>query len=149
MRRELEGGFELDDDPARIDVDAVHAYIAGESYWGRGRRREVTERAIAGSWRVVGLYRAGRQVGFARAVSDGVIFAYLADVYVLREHRGRGLGLELVREIVDGGQDPLVAGVRWMLHTADAQALYAKLGFSEERPTYAPMERPRDYDCRP
>ncbi len=83
MRRELEDGFELDDDPARIDVDAVHAFISGESYWGRGRPRELVERAIRGSLRVVGLYDGGEQVGFARAVSDGVTVAYLADVYVL------------------------------------------------------------------
>ncbi len=99
----LDGGFEVDDDRARIDIDAVHAYISGESYWGRGRSREFVERTIEGSLRVVGLYRAAEQVGFARAVSDGATVAYLADVYVLGEHRGRGLGVELVREIVDGG----------------------------------------------
>jgi ribosomal protein S18 acetylase RimI-like enzyme len=140
MRRELTDGFELDDDPARIDVDAVHAFISGESYWGRGRPRERVERAIRGSSRVLGLYRGSEQVGFARAVSDGVIVGYLADVYVLPAHRGRGLGLELVREMVDGAG---AGEVRWLLHTADAQGLYAKLGFSEERPTYALMERGR------
>ncbi len=140
MRRELADGFELDDDPARIDVDAVHAFISGESYWGRGRSRERVELAIRGSRRVVGLYRDGEQVGFARAVSDGVIVAYLADVYVLPAYRGRGLGLELVREIVDGEG---AGDVRWLLHTADAQGLYAKLGFTEDRPTYPLMERGR------
>jgi ribosomal protein S18 acetylase RimI-like enzyme len=146
VRRELAGGFELDDDPSRIDVDAVHAFISGESYWGRGRSRELTERAISGSSRVVGLYRGGRQVGFARAITDGAIVAYLADVYVLAECRGRGLGLELVRWTVDGEAG---GSVRWLLHTADAQGLYAKLGFSGERPTYALMERARDYDSSP
>ncbi len=140
MRRELADGFELDDDPARIDVDAVHAFISGESYWGRGRSRERVELAIRGSRRVVGLYRDGVQVGFARAVSDGVIVAYLADVYVLPAFRGRGLGLELVREIVDGEG---AGDVRWLLHTADAQGLYAKLGFTEDRPAYPVMERGR------
>lgn len=140
MRRELAGGFELDDDPARIDVDAVHAFISGESYWGRGRSRERVQRAIDGSSRVLGLYRGGEQVGFARAVSDGVIVAYLADVYVLGAYRGRGLGLELVREMVDGEG---AGEVRWLLHTADAQGLYAKLGFSEDRPAYPLMERGR------
>jgi GNAT superfamily N-acetyltransferase len=144
MRRELAGGFELDDDPVRIDVDAVHAFISGESYWGRGRSRERVELAIRGSSRVVGLYRDNEQVGFARAVSDGVIVAYLADVYVLPAYRGRGLGVELVREIVDGGGAGGVASeVRWLLHTADAQGLYAKLGFSEDSPTYPLMERGR------
>ena len=68
MRRELDDGFELDDDVTRIDVDAVHAYISGESYWGRGRPRELVERSIAGSLRVVGLYRADEQVGDAVVV---------------------------------------------------------------------------------
>jgi GNAT superfamily N-acetyltransferase len=138
-RRELPGGFELDDDPARIDVDAVHAFIAGESYWGRGRPRELVERAIGGSARVVGLYRDGEQVGFARAISDGAIVAYLADVYVLSDYRGRGLGLELVREIVDGGPH---GGLTWLLHTADAQELYAKVGFGE-RSVFPLLERRR------
>jgi ribosomal protein S18 acetylase RimI-like enzyme len=147
MRRALAGGFELDDDPARVDVDAVHAFISGQSYWGRGRSLELTRRAIEGSSRVVGLYRGQEQVGFARAVSDGVIVAYLADVYVLPECRGRGLGLELVRELVDGdgptsARDPLAAHVRWMLHTADAQGLYERLGFCEDPPRYPLMERP-------
>ncbi len=146
MRRELAGGFELDDDPARIDVDAVHAFISRESYWGRGRSRELTERAIRGSSRVVGLYRGGHQVGFARAISDGAIVAYLADVYVLAECRGRGLGLELVRETINGGEGN---GVRWLLHTADAQGLYTRLGFGAEEPTYPLMERARGYDSSP
>jgi ribosomal protein S18 acetylase RimI-like enzyme len=140
VRRELGEGFELDDDPARIDVDAVHAYISGESYWGRGRSRELVQRAIAGSQRVLGLYRAGEQLGFARAVSDGATVAYLADVYVLPAARGRGLGLELVREIVEGGTG---SEVRWLLHTADAQGLYRKVGFAEGPPAYPLMERTR------
>jgi GNAT superfamily N-acetyltransferase len=142
MRRGLPGGFELDDDRARIDVDAVHRFLSTESYWGLGRQRELIVRAIEGSTRVVGLYRedrvAGvRQVGFARAISDDTSVAYLADVYVLADCRGRGLGLELVREIVEHSFE----GVRWMLHTADAQELYARLGFVEGEPPYPLMER--------
>jgi ribosomal protein S18 acetylase RimI-like enzyme len=140
VRRELGEGFELDDDPARIDVDAVHAYISGESYWGRGRSRDLVQRAIEGSQRVLGLYRGGEQAGFARAVSDGATVAYLADVYVLPAARGRGLGLELVREIVEGGTG---SEVRWLLHTADAQGLYRKVGFAEGPPAYPLMERTR------
>jgi GNAT superfamily N-acetyltransferase len=149
VRRELPDGFELDDDPARIDVDAVHAFISRESYWGRGRTRERVQQTIDGSTRVMGLYLGDRQVGFARAVSDGVTVGYLADVYVLAAHRGRGLGLALVREIVEGtaGADP--ANVRWLLHTADAQGLYKRLGFAEGLPTYPLMERGRGYDARP
>jgi GNAT superfamily N-acetyltransferase len=140
MRRVLAGGFELDDDPARIDVDAVHAFISERSYWGRGRTRELQEVAIRGSARVVGLYLGARQVGFARAVCDGATVGYLADVYVIDDYRGRGLGLELVREVVERGQG---SGVRWLLHTADAQGLYTKLGFSEGPSLYSLMERGR------
>ncbi len=136
MRRRLDGGYELDDDPARIDVAAVHDYLANESYWARGRPLETVERLVREATRVVGLYGDGKQVGFARAFSDGVALAYLADVYVLPEHRGRGLGVELVREMVENG--PL-ARVRWILHTEDAQGLYRKLGFG--RPGERLMER--------
>ncbi len=151
-RRVLAGGFDLDDDPARIDVDAVHRFISEESYWGRGRPRELVERAIRNSTRVVGLYRGDEQVGFARAVSDGAIVAYLADVYVLAPFRGRGLGLELVRELVDGGP---YAGLTWLLHTAAQQGLYEKLGFVS-RSVFPLMERRRrklageaPYDAEP
>ncbi len=116
----------------------MHAFISGESYWGRGRSRALVERAIRGSARVVGLYRGREQVGFARAVSDCAIIAYLADVYVLSGWRGRGLGVELVREILDADFGP---NVRWLLHTADAQGMYAKLGFSGDASTYPLMQR--------
>jgi ribosomal protein S18 acetylase RimI-like enzyme len=126
MRRELPGGFELDDDPGRVDIDAVHDFLANHSYWAKGRPREVVERLVREATRVLGLYREGRQVGFARVVSDDEVFAYLADVYVLPEFRGKGLGVELVREAVDGGPQ---RELRWLLGTADAQDLYSKLGF--------------------
>jgi GNAT superfamily N-acetyltransferase len=136
MMRDLGGGIVLDDDAARVDVDAVHDYLANESYWAKGRPRETVERLIHEAQRVVGLYDDGRQVGFARAFSDGVSLVYLADVYVLPEYRGRGLGIELVREMVERG--PL-ADVRWVLHTRDAHGLYRKVGFVE--PTERVMER--------
>jgi GNAT superfamily N-acetyltransferase len=126
VRRALPGGFELDDDAGRIDVVAVHRYLSEESYWATGRSFETVERLVREAARVVGLYHGGAQVGFARAVSDGVAVAYLADVYVLPEHRGQGLGEELVREVVEF--EPL-ASVRWLLHTRDAHSLYARFGF--------------------
>jgi predicted N-acetyltransferase YhbS len=137
MIRRLEGGYELDDDPSRIDVGAVHDYLANHSYWAQGRPRETVERLVCEATRVVGAYVDGRQVGFARAFSDGVALAYLADVYVLPEHRGRGLGIELVREIVENG--PL-AGVKWILHTSDAHDLYRRFRFGE--PSERVLERP-------
>jgi predicted N-acetyltransferase YhbS len=136
VRRQLEGGFELDDDPARIDLDAVHRFLSEESYWARQRSRETNERLVREAARVVGLYRGERQVGFARAVSDGVTIAYLADVYVLEEYRGRGLGLELVREMIERGP---FAGQTWYLRTDDP-AFYRRLGFGP--PSGQLLERP-------
>ena len=138
VRRDLGDGYELDDDRARIDRDAVHRYLSEESYWAEGRPREVQDALIDGAARVVGLYRDGELVGFSRSLSDGHVQSYLADVYVLDDHRGHGLGVELVRFSVDEG--PL-AGTKWLLHTADAHGLYRKLGFVE--PGSALLERPR------
>ena len=102
------------------------------SYWAEGRTRERQDELIDASGHVVGLYKEGNQVGFARAVDcDAAGFVYLADVYVLDEHRGHGLGVELVREMIERGP---YAGRRWILHTRDAHSLYAKFGF-------APQER--------
>jgi GNAT superfamily N-acetyltransferase len=127
VKRKLADGYELDDDPDRVDIDAVHAFISDESYWGQGRPRALVERVVRKADRVVGLYKSGDLVGFCRAVTDeGARVAYLADVYVLAEHRRRGLGLELVREMVDNG--PLAENT-WLLHTRDMQPLYAKVGF--------------------
>jgi len=137
VRRELGDGYELDDDRARIDVDAVHAYLSGVSYWAAGRPHSEVARLVRESQRIVGLYKDGAQVGFARAFTDDMSAVYLADVYVLEEHRGRGLGIELVREMVDNGP---YAHRRWMLHTRDMHRLYAKLGFGP--PSERVMERP-------
>ncbi len=136
VRCELGDGFELDDDPERIDVAAVHRFLA-ESYWAEGREYEVQERLVREAQRVVGLYLDGHQVGFCRAVSDGVAVTYLADVYVLPEYRGRGLGVELVREMVERGP---YADLRWTLHTHDAHELYRRFGFDAPGPWL--MERP-------
>jgi len=140
MIRRLGGGFELDDDPGRLDLDAIHEFISERSYWGRGRSRERVRGTIEGSRRIVGLYLGSEQVGFARAISDGVTMAYLADVYVTEPHRGRGLGIELVREMIEGEGAP---DVHWLLHTRDAQELYERLGFRNGPLRYPLMERPR------
>ena len=136
MIRRLDGGYELDDDVARIDVDAVHAFLT-RSYWAEGRPRETVERLVREAQRVVGLYSNGRQVGFCRAVSDDASVTYLADVYVLPDHRGRGLGVELVREMIENGP---YARRRWLLHTRDAHELYRRFGFGP--PGERLMERP-------
>jgi GNAT superfamily N-acetyltransferase len=139
VKRDLGGGYELDDDPARIDRAAVHRYLGEESYWAAGRAREVQDALIDRAARVVGLYHRSAQVGFSRAISDGQVQSYLADVYVLEGHRGRGLGVELVRFSVDEG--PL-AETKWLLHTADAHGLYRKLGFTDPGPRTLERGRP-------
>lgn len=136
MRRGLGDGYELDDDPGRVDLRAVHRFLSEDSYWARGRPYDVQELVHGRSARIVGLYHDGRQVGFCRAVTDGVTTVYLADVYVLPEHRGRGLGEALVREMIERGP---YAGRTWLLHTQDMHPLYRKLGFGE--PSYRVMER--------
>ena len=139
MSRELGEGYELDDDPHRIDLDAVHRYLAEEAYWSLGRSREVQAQMNADAARLVGLYHEGRQVGFTRtALVAGMPVAYLYDVYVLDQHRGCGLGAELVRETVERGP---FAEHRWLLDTRDAFELYAKFGFGP--PSERLMERPR------
>ena len=128
MRLDLGDGYEVDDDRDRIDVDAVYAYLT-QAYWALGRSRDVVADIARTSARVVGVYHDGAQIGYARVLSDGHTTAYLADVYVLEEHRGRGLGRALVESAVNG--DPQLAPLRWMLHTRDMHALYRQFGFVE------------------
>ena len=131
--------YEIDDDPGRIDMDAVWEFLSTEAYWGKYRSRADFEAQMVSAWRVVGVYESatGRQVGFARAISDGVAFAYLADLFILADARGGGLGKELVATMIDRGPG---VGFRWTLHTSDAHELYRKYGFAEPDTRY--MERP-------
>lgn len=131
--------FELDDDRDRIDLDVVWTFLSTQAYWARWRDRTHVAQQLAGAWRLIGGYRTdtGEMVGFARAISDGVSLAYLADVFVVKEARGYGLGKALVRTMIDEGPG---AGFRWMLHTSDAHEMYKRFGFREPDPTY--LERP-------
>lgn len=131
--------YVLDDDPTRIQPDVVWAWLSTEAYWGRQRTRAGVDAQIAGAWRVVGAYRAdtGEQVGFARAVSDGVNFAYLADVFVIAEHRGNGLGKRILDLMIDDGPG---CDFRWTLFTGDAHGLYQQFGFGT--PDTTAMVRP-------
>jgi len=139
-------GYEFDDDRDRVDLDAVWRFLSEEAYWGRFRTRDEVELQIAGAWRVVGCYEAdsGKLVGFARAVSDGVDIAYLADVFVVPEHRGRGLGVGLVETMIESGSG---ADWRWLLHTRDAHGLYERFGFAP--PDHRLLERPRGFSRSP
>ncbi|WP_435827802.1 N-acetyltransferase family protein [Pseudonocardia alni] len=131
-------GVEFDSDPGRVDLDRLWAFLSEHAYWGRWRSRDDVAAQLAAAWRIVGIYTpAGEMIGFARAVSDGVAFAYLADVYVDPAHRGRGLGRALIRVMIDHGPG---RDFRWMLHTADAHDLYRHFGFQSPDPTV--MQRP-------
>lgn len=133
------GRYELDDDRTRVDRDLLWSFLSREAYWARWRAREDVERQLESAWRIVAAYETetGRMVGYARAVSDGVALAYLADVFVTPGTRGNGLGRELVRVMVEAGPG---ADFRWMLHTEDAHDLYASFGFAAPDHTY--MELP-------
>jgi GNAT superfamily N-acetyltransferase len=140
MRRRLADGYEIDDDRERVDVEAVHRFLAEEAYWVQGRSREVIDRLVRTSTRVVAAYAPDRSlVGFARVVSDGVNFAWLGDVFVLEPHRGRGLGTEIVREAIE---DRGLRDVQWYLNTRDAHGLYRRFGFEPADPGRT-MVRPR------
>ena len=133
------GAYELDDDASRVDVDAVWAFLSTDAYWGKSRTRADFEAQLASAWRVVGVYEAesGRLVGFARAISDGVAYAYLSDVFITSQARGKGLGKELVATMVDRGPG---TRFRWSLHTSDAHGLYQQYGFAVPDDRY--LERP-------
>ena len=122
-------GYEISTDRTRLDIDAIHAYLT-RSYWSPGIPREIVERAAANSL-CFGLFEAasGAQVGFTRVVTDYATFAYLCDVYVLEEHRGRGLSKWMMSECL--AHPALTGARRAMLATRDAHGLYRQFGFSD------------------
>jgi GNAT superfamily N-acetyltransferase len=120
------GEYAISTDPARLDIEAVHAYLNGESYWAASRSLETVRRSMENSL-CFGLYKGPSQAGFARAVTDYATFAWIADVFVLPEHRGQGLAKWLMSTIV---AHPKLQGLRRMvLATRDAHSLYAQSGF--------------------
>jgi GNAT superfamily N-acetyltransferase len=128
MESRRQDGYAVSDDPARLDVALVHRFLSEEAYWSPGIARDVVERGIAGSI-AFGLYApGGAQAGFARMVTDRATFGFLADVFVLDAHRGRGLGVFLVGSALE---HPGVQGLRRIvLATDDAHGLYARFGFA-------------------
>lgn len=126
------GGFTISTDPARLDVDAIHAFLT-TSYWAEGIPRETVERSLRGSL-CFGLYEEERQAGLARVVTDRATFAYLCDVYVLPELRGQGLGTWLMEQVM---AHPNLQGLRrFSLVTRDAHEVYRPFGFAEiQNPT--------------
>lgn len=119
-------GFTISTDRDRLDRPLIHEFLS-ESYWAKGIPRETVDRSIEGAL-CFGLYDGDRQVGFARVITDRATFAYLADVFVLESHRGRGLAAWLMESIL---AHPDLQGLRrWMLLTRDAHPLYRKVGYT-------------------
>lgn len=125
-------------DRADVDFDLVHAFLATSTYWARDIPRDTLVRAIGGSLNFSG-HLDGRQVAYARVVTDGATFAYLADVFVLPECRGRGYSKALMQAV---DAHPALAGLRrFMLCTSDAHGLYAQFGFTAPQKPQNVMER--------
>ena len=124
----VRGEYVISTDPARLDAVAIHAYLT-HSYWASGRTLETVTRSLRYSL-CFGLYRDGQQVGLARVITDWTTYAYLCDVYVLEEHRGRGLGKWLVECVL--AHPELQTVRRWTLVTSDAHGLYASYGFTPQ-----------------
>jgi GNAT superfamily N-acetyltransferase len=123
------GEFVVSTDPSLLDVPAIHRWLSEESYWVPGIPLDVVRRGIEGSLNF-GLYAEGgkRQAGLARIITDYATFAYVCDVFVLDEYRGRGLGVWLMECVA---AHPRLQGLRrWMLGTKDAHGLYEKTGFT-------------------
>jgi GNAT superfamily N-acetyltransferase len=121
----MDDGISISADPALLDLDVIHGFLK-LAYWCEGLPREVIERAIRNSL-CFGVYDHGRQIGFARMITDRATYGYLADVFVLEPHRGRGLSKRLMQAIV---AHPDLQGLRrWSLITRDAHGLYAQFGF--------------------
>lgn len=126
------GTFSISTDPAHLDIQAIHAFLS-QAYWSAGIPRSVVERAIAGSL-CFGIYDSERQVGFARVITDKATYAYLADVFVIDEYRGKGLAKWLMEVIMS--HDSVQGLRRFTLATRDAHGLYAQFGF---QPLHDPM----------
>jgi len=143
----VRGQYEISTDPSRIDLDAVHAYLT-RSYWAEGISKDLLAKAIAGSL-CFSLFDSGRQIGFARVVTDRATFAYLCDVFVLEEYTGRGLGKWLMHELQS---HPDLQGIRrFVLVTRDAHGLYEQFGFQplENADRYMEIVRPDIYKQSP
>lgn len=125
--KQRKGDYEIDTDKRRLDLAAIQSFLSQEAYWAKSRTMEQTLTAIENSL-CFGLYHGRQQVGFARVVTDRATFAYVGDVYVLGEHRGRGLSKWLMQTIVD--QPDMQNLRRWLLATRDAHGLYAQYGFN-------------------
>lgn len=132
------GDYLISTDKKQLDVSLIHEFLTHSSYWAQGRSFEVVQRSIDNSLNF-GLFKDKQQIGFARVVTDYATFAWLADVFILDEYRGKGLGVWLI-EIISSHPD-LQGLRRWVLATRDAHKLYRKVGFGELHAPDRWMER--------
>jgi len=133
------GEYTVSTDNNRLDIPTIHDFIANQSYWAQGRSIETLKRALDNSFNF-GLYKTDQQIGFARVVTDYATFAWVADVFVLPVHRGKGLSRWLMELILS---HPDLQGFRrWVLATKDAHSLYARFGFIALHRPERWMERP-------
>jgi len=131
--------YEISTDPSRLNIDLIHDFLSNNSYWAAGRARDVVERSIENSL-PFGIYKGSVQIGFARVVTDYATFAWVADLFVLAEHRERGLSKWLMDVII---AHPQLQGFRrWVLSTKDAHGLYERFGFMKLHRPERWMERP-------
>jgi len=141
IARRTVGGvsYEIDTDKDRLDIGLIHHFLGECSHWARGMPLAVLEKAIANSL-CFGLYRDGKQVGFARRVTDEAPFAYLADVFVVAEERKAGLGQFMIEAVL--AHEPLQGLRRWHLVTRDAASLYRRCGFADlQQPRLTYLDR--------
>lgn len=129
------GVFLISTDPSKLDFDVIHHYLCDHSYWSAGIPRETVENAARGSV-CFGVYHQEKQIGYTRLITDAATFGYLADVFILKEYQGQGLGKWLIDTVM---AHPACQGFRrWVLATRDAHGLYEKFGFG-------PLMRPDIY----
>jgi len=133
------GEYTISTDNKRLDIRRIHDFVSNQAYWAQGRAIETVQRAIDNSLNF-GLYKNNQLIGFARVVTDYATFAWIADVFVLSEHRGQGLSKWIMEVIL---AHPELQGFRrWVLATRDAHGLYARFGF-------IPLHRPERWMERP
>lgn len=133
------GEFTISTDRKRLDIETIHHFLSTDTYWAQGRSVETVQRSLDNSF-TFGLYKNQTQIGFARVVTDYATFAWVADVFVLPEHRGQGLSKWLMEVIL---AHPELQGFRrWVLATKDAHTLYERFGF-------IPLHRPERWMERP
>ena len=133
------GDYTISTNNEQLDLAIIHNFISNQSYWGRGRRADTVQRALDHSLNF-GVFENKQQIGFARVVTDFATFAWVADVFIIEEHRGKGLAKWLMESILS---HPELQGFRrWVLATRDAHELYRRFGFKELKRPERWMERP-------